>query len=134
MRKIICFFLLTLASCASVSNYPFDLSYQPKTYEEGMSKGAITIALFNDKHAVADKRFIGIRENDKMRFISLIGAPSSAVPGAFVTYLRSRGYTSAMTNTMWDGKVQSLEPEWGDMVVGADIESFDITVMGDFPK
>lgn len=135
MRKIIYVFLLiTVASCASVSNYPIDLSYQPKSHVEGVKKGTVTIALFNDKRAVSDKRFIGIEENDKIRFISLVGEPSSAVSNAFATYLESSGYTAAMSNEMWDGSVQLLKPEWGDMVVGGGIENFDITVTGGFPK
>jgi len=135
MRKIIYLMLLiAAASCASVSNYPIDLSYQPKGHEEAGKKGKIAVALFNDDRAESYKRFIGIKQSDKIRFISLDGEPSSAVSNAFITYLEHKGYTVAKVNKVWDGTVKSLNPEWGDMVVGGDIEKFDITVTGEFPK
>jgi hypothetical protein len=99
-----------------------------------VKKGKISVALFNDKRNVADKRSVGVREDDNIKFISLSGEPSSAVSNAFVTYLESRGYEAVPINEAWDGNVQSLKTDWGNMVVGGDIEKFDITVTGGFPK
>lgn len=135
MRKIICLFLLiALCSCASVTSYPLNLSFWPKSSEEASRKGTIGVALFNDKRAVADKNVIGVREQDNLNFTSVAGDPSSVVPRAIIEYLASRGYTALPINKVWDGDVQSLKAEWGDIVVGGQIEKFEITVSGEFPK
>ena len=134
MRKMICLVILfSLASCASVSNYPLELSYKPGVRNAPAAGGAVTVVLFNDKRKVAEKRVIGMKD-DETRFVSLIGEPSSAVAGAFRAYLEAKGYKAAKVDEPWDGTAGSLRPEWGDVVVGGDIEELDITVYTGFPK
>jgi hypothetical protein len=125
--------LLALASCAGVSRYPIDLSYQPKAHEATGEKGAVTVVLFNDKRDVTEKKVIGMKDGET-RFVSFGEGPAPAVSDAVRAYLQNRGYTVNKVNEAWDGTAQSLRPEWGDLVVGGDIEDLNITVTSSFPK
>jgi hypothetical protein len=125
--------LLSMVSCASVSRYPLELSYQPKAHEAGGEKGTVTVVLFNDKRDVTDETVIGMKD-EETSFVSLTGSPASAVSDAVGAYLQSRGYTVNKVNEAWDGTAQSLRPEWGDLVVGGDIEDLNITVTAAFPE
>jgi hypothetical protein len=134
VRKLMCvMLLLALASCAGFSRYPIDLSYQPMAGRATAEKGTVTVVLFNDKRDVADKKVIGMKDGET-KFISLGEGPASGVSDAVRAYLQSRGYTVNKVYEAWDGTAQSLRPEWGDMVVGGDIEDLDITVNSAFPK
>jgi hypothetical protein len=134
VRNLICvMLLLALASCAGVSRYPIDLSYQPKAHEATREKGAVTVVLFNDKRDVAEKKVIGMKDGET-RFVSFGEGPASAVSDAVRAYLQSRGYTVNKVYEAWDGTAQSLRPEWGDLAVGGDIEDLNITVTSAFPK
>ncbi len=133
MKKLLyTILLLTLASCAA-SRYPIDLSYRSTSTMEAGVKGKVTVALFNDRRDVADKRVIGMKDGET-RFVSLIEGPAPQISDAFRAYLESRGYAVVVVNEAWDGTPQSLRPEWGDMIVGGDIEGLNVTVRSAFPK
>ncbi len=132
-RMIFWVLLLSLASCAGVSDYPLELSYKPEVTKAHEERGGATVLLFNDRRKVAEKRVIGMKD-DETRFVSLIGEPASAVSNAFRTYLEARGYSAVDVNEPWDGNVESLKNEWGDMVVGGDIEDLAINVKMGIPK
>jgi hypothetical protein len=124
--------LLVLVSCV-VSRYPIDLSYRSTAGNVAGGKGTVAVALFNDKRDVAQKNVIGMKD-EETKFVSLIEGPAPQVSDAFRAYLNSRGYTAVKVNEAWDGTAQSLKPEWGDMIVGGDIEALNITVTSAFPK
>ncbi len=133
MRKLFyAVLLVALASCV-VSRYPIDLSYQAKSPKGAGKKGTVAVSLFNDKRDVAQKNVIGMKD-DEARFVSLIEGPAPQVSDAFRSYLENRGYTVVRLNEAWDGTAESLKPQWGDMVVGGDIEDLNITVISAFPK
>ncbi len=132
-RIILIVLLLVVASCAGVSNYPLELSYKPEVRKAPAEKGNVTVLLFNDKRKVRDKKVIGMKD-DETRFVSLIGEPASAVSNAFRAYLGSKGYSAVTVNEPWDGNVRSLKPEWGDIVVGGDIEDLAINTTMGIPK
>ncbi len=90
----------------------------------------MTVALFNDKRVVMDRRFLGKKDNE-INFISLPEAPAAAIAVAFQTYLENRGYTATRVTDVWDGTSNSTIPGWGDMVIGGFIEDFAITVNSD---
>jgi hypothetical protein len=134
VRKLISvILLLSIASCTSLSRYPLELSYEPKAHEAAGGKGTVTVVLFNDKRGVTDKKVIGMKD-EETSFVSLTGSPASAVSDAVRAYLQSRGYTVNKVTEAWDGTAQSLRPEWGDPVVGGDIEELNITATTTFPK
>jgi hypothetical protein len=134
VRKLIpVVLLLCMTSCASLSIYPLELSYQPKAREAAPEKGTVTVVLFNDRRRVTDKRVIGTKD-EETSFVSLTGSPASAVSDAVGAYLHSRGYTVKKVNEAWDGTVQSLRSEWGDLVVGGDIEDLNISATTTYPK
>ncbi len=126
MKRILASLVLLLSSCAGVSNYPINLSYLPSKQYAKTDGKVITVALLNDKRAVADKRAIGTRDNE-IAFIALIDGPSVALAKAFKTYLANRGYTVNRLDEVWDGTVQTIKPGWGDLVIGGSLEDFSIT-------
>jgi hypothetical protein len=135
VRNLICVMLLfALASCAGASRYTIDLSYQPTAPKTAAEKGTVTVVLFNDKRNVTDKTLIGMKDEEE-RFVSFSYGPARAVSDAVGAYLqKSRGYTVNKVYDAWDGTARSLKPEWGNMVVGGDIEDLNITVTSAFPK
>jgi hypothetical protein len=134
MKKMFYIVLLfALASCAGASPYTIDLSYQPTARKATAEKGTVTVVLFNDKRDVTDKTLIGMKD-DEERFVSFSYGAARAVSDAVGAYLQSRGYTVNRVNEAWDGTAQSSRPEWGDLVVGGDIEDLNITVTSAFPK
>ena len=122
--------LLFLFSCTTVSTYPLNLSYLPKTQLGKKENKFITVALFNDKRVVMDKRFLGKRDNE-INFISLPAAPAETIAVAFQKYLESRGYSANRLEEVWDGTNKSIIPGAGEMVIGGTIEDFAITVNSD---
>jgi hypothetical protein len=134
MKKLFYIVLLfALASCASTSPYTLDLAYQPTAPRATIEEGTLTVVLFNDKRDVADKTLIGMKD-DEEKFVSFSYGPARAVSDAVGAYLQNRGYIVHTLYEAWDGTAQSLKPEWGDMVIGGNIEDLHITVTSAFPK
>lgn len=133
MKRVLCLLVVLLAACATVSNYPLNLSYQPQSPRPGDGKGTIAVALLSDKRLVTDKRVIGSREGDAP-FIVLLDEPSTALAKGFARHLEARGYTVKQLNEVWDGSTGALHPDWGDLAVGGTIEEFSIVVRGDLVK
>ena len=132
---IIVFFFLasTLVSCASTSNYPITLSYQPLKQYEKTGGVPVAVALLSDKRQVADKRVIGEKE-DGTPFISLVGEPAEALSKGFASYLANRGYKVSRINEAWDGNLRSLNPDWGTTVVGGTLDEVALNVTGNLVK
>jgi len=137
MKKaaIIVFLFLAsyMVSCASTSNYPITLSYQPLKQYEKTGGVTVAVALLSDKRQVADKRIIGKTENGTP-FISLLGEPAEAVSKGFASYLENRGYKVSRTNDVWDGNLQSLNPNWGAIVVGGTLDDIALNEKGNLVK
>ncbi len=127
MKRAFVLFVFVLASCASVANYPITLSYPPAKQHDKATGSTIAVALLADKRGVADKRSIGIRDNETA-FITLLDEPSAALAKAFAGYLENREHAVNKLDTVWDGTVQTLKPEWGNAVIGGVLEDFSINV------
>ncbi len=127
------FLASSLVSCASTLNYPITLSYQPLKQSEKTSGVRVAVALLSDKRQVADKRVIGKKENGPS-FISLLGEPAEALSRGFASYLENKGYTVSRTNEAWDGDLQSLNPDWGTIVVGGTLDDIALNVTGNLVK
>ncbi|MEW5746910.1 MAG: hypothetical protein AB1805_15885 [Nitrospirota bacterium] len=133
MKRAMVFLVLLVASCATVTNYPLDLSYAPQAARTGDGKGSIAVAPLIDKRAVQDRRIIGKRESDAP-FIALIDEPSAALAKGFAQHLESRGYAVTRLTGGWDGSAAAIDPAWGDLVVGGSIEEFNVVSRGDLVK
>ena len=122
-----------LVSCAGPSNYPITLSYQPLKQYEKTGGVPFAVALFSDKRQVADKRIIGKKENSTP-FISLLGEPAVELSKGFASYLENRGHKVSRINEAWDGNLQSLNPDWGNLVVGGTLDDITLNVTGNLVK
>jgi hypothetical protein len=127
------FLASSLVSCASTLNYPIMLSYQPLKQYEKTGGVPVTVALLSDQRKVADKRIIGKKEN-RTPFLSLLGEPAEALSKGFTSYLENRGYKVSSTNQVWDGSLQSLNPDWGNIVVGGTLDDIALNVTGNLVK
>ena len=132
---IIAFLFLasSLVSCAGTSNYPITLSYQPLKQYEKTGGVPVAVALLSDKRQVADKRIIGKKEN-RTPFISLLDEPAEVLSKGFASYLENRGYKVRRINEVWDGNLQSLNPDWGNIVVGGTLDDISLNVTGNLVK
>lgn len=128
MKKLVCLLLLAALplACAGVSTYYLDLAYKPQPGALAAKKGSVTVALFRDKRLIAGTRVVGLKENKTP--LALKDDPPAVVADAIRSYFESRGYSVTRVNEAWDGAIESLKPEWGDLVVGGDIENLDINV------
>ncbi len=127
------FLASSLASCAGTLNYPITLSYQPLKQYEKTGGIRVAVALLSDKRQVADKRVIG-KDEESTPFISLLGEPAEALSRGFASYLENRGYTVSVTNEAWDGSLQSLNPAWGNIVIGGTLDDIALNVTGNLVK
>jgi hypothetical protein len=122
-----------MASCASTANYPITLYYQPFKQYEKTGGPSVTVALLSDKRPVADKRAIGTKENGGP-FIALIDEPAAAISKGFAVFLENRGWKVNKVNEAWDGNLQSINPNWGDIVVGGTLNDLTLNVKGNLIK
>lgn len=132
---IILFLLLAsyLASCASTANYPISLSFQPQKQYEKTGGAPVTMALLADKRTAADKRIIGSKEGGAS-FISLLGEPAALVSKGLASSMKNMGYAVNSINEEWDGDTRSLNPGWGDTVVGGTLDDLTLDVKGNMVK
>ena len=98
------FLAFCLASCASTTNYPITLSYQPLNPQiQKNGNASITVAALADKRTVSNKRMIGTIE-DGPQFMALIDDPAAALAKGFAVYLVNSGYTVNRKDEVWDGE------------------------------
>ncbi|MBF0558585.1 MAG: hypothetical protein HQL08_07370 [Nitrospirae bacterium] len=127
------FAALYLVSCAGTVNYPISLSYQPQKQFEKASGASVTVAQLTDKRAAADKRAIGTKEGG-IPFIALLDEPAAALSKGLGDYMKNRGYAVNGVKEEWDGDVRSLNPGWGDIVVGGTLDDLTLNVKGNLFK
>ncbi len=128
------FLAFCLASCASTTNYPITLSYQPVTPQYEKAGGAsIAVATLADRRPVTNKRILGTKE-DGVQFIALIDDPAAALSKGFAVYLVNRGFMVNRTDEVWDGDVKSISQSQGNFIIGGTLDDLAINVKGNLLK
>jgi len=124
-----------LFSCAPATHYPIHVRYAPEG--EGPQPSAelkghvVTVARFTDKRGLDDPTIIGTRTKRNRKtvpFVSSQGEPATTITEAFETYLFTKGYTVRGETPQWDLELHTIEPRWGDWVIGGSIEQLSVEV------
>lgn len=117
--------MVFLFSCANVFSYKIGLNYQPlRPYEEARGT-TVTVASLKDSRKAEDKKVIGSRDGEVM-FVTTTHTPSKAVSESIRRYLEARGYIAGRVEAEWDGRAETIRPEWGKYAVGGVLEEFSL--------
>jgi hypothetical protein len=91
----------------------------------------VTVARFIDKRGMDDPTIIGTRtkRNRKtVRFVSSHGESAVKIAEAVETYLFDKGYTVRGETQQWDLELSTIDPRWGEWVIGGAIEQLSVEV------
>ena len=127
--------VVLLCACAPVTHYPIHVRYAPEG-EGGETQTAltgqmVTVAKFIDKRGLDDPTIIGTRtkrNRKSVSFVSSHGEPAVKIAEAVETYLFAKGYTIRGETPQWDLKLSTIEPRWGEWVIGGAIEQLSVEV------
>jgi hypothetical protein len=126
--------LLSLEACAP-SLYHVELKYQPsgklcQLDIKKMSNYTVTVAKLNDVRKIEDKLLIGKVMNDSGNSIPIL--PRYINVGDSVSlnikeFLTNLGYKVANENPSWNLKEETIHQDWGNILVGGNIDELEIT-------
>lgn len=120
-------------ACAPKTHYPINVHYAPQGGEPqaktALAGQMITVAKFIDARGLDNPRIIGTRTKRSRKtvpFVSSQGEPADNITEAVKTYLFSRGYTVRGETPRWDRELDTIDPRWGDWVIGGAIEQLSV--------
>jgi hypothetical protein len=135
MRLIVMVVVVFLFACAPKTHYPIHVHYipqegepQPKTAPAGQM---VTVARFIDTRGLDDPTIIGTRTKRNRKTVPLVSSewdPAAKITEAVEMYLFSKGYTVRGETPQWDLKLSTIEPRWGNWVIGGVIEQLSVDV------
>ena len=131
---------LLLGSCARTALYSVDIEYVPPLNKVKPAKTpkalSITVAKFNDLRTIEDKMVIGkVMQAHKpsIPILPKFHVPSVTVTRAVKRYLDKSGYTVSTGTPDWNLIDNTIEKEWGDIVIGGDIHEFELICVKERP-
>ncbi len=126
--------VISTAACTPVTRYAVSMTTEPVrnvTPAGDQIKGIpITIAVFNDIRTLADKNVVGAvikTGGEKLPIFVINTTPAEAVSSGVKSYMSRAGYTLLNSSPAWDTKPAGISKNWGRIVIGGNIESFEIT-------
>jgi hypothetical protein len=124
-----------LFACAPITKYPIHLRYAPEgggpQAKTELKGHVVTVAAFIDNRGLDDPTIIGTRTQSNRKavpFVSIQGEPSANITEAVETYLFTKGYTVRGETPQWNLELHTIEPRWGDWVIGGSIEQLSVEV------
>jgi hypothetical protein len=124
-----------LFACAPKTQYPIHVRYVPqegkpqaKTAPAGQM---VTVARFIDTRGLDDPSIIGTRTKRNRKTVPLVsseGEPAAKITEAVETYLFPKGYTVRGETPQWNLELSTIDPRWGDWVIGGAIEQLSVDV------
>lgn len=136
MTKILIFLCIVSSffSCSSVSLYTLNVKYTPPesavTKVDACKYSILTVAMFNDLRTVEDKALIGnvvFSDGSKIPILPKYLKPVDAVTFGIREYLSVAGYTVSSESPAWDLQDNTINKEWGTVLVGGTIDRFEVT-------
>lgn len=122
-------------ACAPKTHYPIQVHDAPQGGEPPAKTAPtghmVTVASFIDTRGLDDPMIIGTRTKRNRKtvpFVSSQGEPSDNITEAVKTYLFSRGYTVRGETPRWNRELHTIDPRWGDWVIGGSIEQLSVEV------
>ncbi|NQU03270.1 MAG: hypothetical protein HQ589_03890 [Syntrophaceae bacterium] len=131
------FVAIFFMSCAPVTLYTIDLRYSqastsvPRVTEKG-DKFRVTVARFNDMRNVEDKLVIGSvvkPDGKKIPVLPKYTKPVDAILKGMQAYLEDSGYNVSSETPQWDLKKESIDKEWGDVLIGGSIDDLEVVCL-----
>ncbi len=122
---------LLLPGCAGLRTHRLDLRYTPGPTADARAAApaapmVVALAPARDARGLTDPVVIGRRVTGRDEVEPMVpaeGRPEAIVTEAIRSRLARDGYT-VRPLAAWDLKVESLDPAWGDAVVGAEVLEF----------
>lgn len=131
---------VSLSACAQVSPYTIDINYQPADTTPALSKDVwklvLTVAKFNDLRQLKDKMEIGkVIKSDgtEIPIFPKFRIPSDAVTHAVKEYLTKAGNRISTDSPAWDLNKDTINQDWGNIIIGGNIHEFEIICDKKFP-
>jgi hypothetical protein len=126
-RTLVLLVAVLATACAPSLPYRLDLGYRPPS--AGPVQGqplVVAVAAARDARGVADRAAVGRRITAEGAVEPMVAAGDKAeavVTDAIHARLVALGYPVRRV-AAWDGKAESLDPAWGDAVLGAEVLEF----------
>jgi hypothetical protein len=118
-----------LFACTPVTHYPIHVRYAPEgegpQAKTGLTGHVVTVARFIDKRGVDDPTIIGTRTKRNRKTVPFVSSQGD-ITEAVETYLFTKGYTVRGETPQWDLDLHTIEPRWGNWVIGGTIEQLSV--------
>jgi hypothetical protein len=137
---LVCLLLLVSAVGCAPKLYNVNMHYQPtKAIQPVATDGrefGLTVASFLDNRKMADTLLIGrvVKSDDSViPILPKYAKAADAVASALRELLIQSGYGVSLQKVVWDLQENTIQPEWGTILVGGAIEELDVTCLDTFP-
>ncbi len=128
-----------ITSCAP-SIYSINIRYEPSKalLEAGdiEKRVPITVAAFNDVRPGGDDLLVGRVVTSQGKRVPVIPKnmkPSKAVAGILRDYLQRSGYTVTSGTPNWNIQENTINKEWGKILIGGNIDKLEIVCDDNIP-
>ena len=135
---IICV-LISVSACAPAV-YHVNLKYDAlgKFLKQGKAGPdfPVTVAMFNDIRKVDDKLVLGrvtTMEGDRIPILPRYKKATEAVTTSIREYLFKSGYNVSKDMPVWDLREETINKDWGKILIGGNIDELEIVCEKSFP-
>jgi len=119
-------------SCAPANLYTITMSYLPsETSVPEIRKGdqSITVAGFIDGRHIDDTMLLGTVIHSNGTSIPVLPKyrrAAEVVTDGIKTCISAQGYSLSLQNPSWDLKRDSIDPGWGNLLIGGSIDRLEV--------
>ncbi len=138
---IICLFLLASMIGCTPKLYSVNMRYQPtKVIPPAVTDGrkfSLTVAAFIDRRKMDDTLLIGRvihSDGSSIPILPRYVKAQDAVAAALRELLIQSGYGVSPEKAAWDLQENTIQPDWGRILVGGAIEELDVTCLDTIPR
>jgi hypothetical protein len=122
--------LLALQACTPAV-YQINLKFIPpeKTFRQPRPDARITVATFNDVRRMDDRLLLGQikSSSDVVPILPMKERVPEAVTSSIRDVLTRAGYKLTDERPPWDLKESTINPHWGKLVIGGNIDTLEMT-------
>ncbi|MBW2630319.1 MAG: hypothetical protein JRC90_00910 [Deltaproteobacteria bacterium] len=125
--------LILLTSCAPVNLYTIDMNYTPSetaaVRADDTGNVQLTVARFIDSRSIKDKMVIGrvvLPDGGTIPVLPKYLKPVDAVTAGIRECLSAAGYSLSPEIPVWDLRSDSIEKEWGAVLIGGTIDKLEV--------
>ncbi len=124
--------VLLVSSCAPVNLYTITMEYlspESSVPPIGKIRGPITVAAFIDARHIDDTMRLGTvipAEGKTIPVLPKYRRATETVTDGIKTCLSSQGYTLSPNNPSWDLRRDTIDQEWGHLLIGGSIDRLDV--------